>query len=71
MPLATIIRLAVLTAVLIAGPFFAGTGIKAKKPVFGGACRLCPWGAMADVVQAGIPAKVNAGSEGKPNGIPG
>jgi len=30
---------------------FAQTGIKQKKPVFGGACRLCPWGAMAEVVQ--------------------
>ncbi|MFL6416233.1 MAG: TAXI family TRAP transporter solute-binding subunit [Bryobacteraceae bacterium] len=29
----------------------AQTGIKQKKPVFGGACRLCPWGAMAEVVQ--------------------
>jgi hypothetical protein len=27
------------------------TGIKAKKPVFGGACKLCPWGAMAEVVK--------------------
>lgn len=27
------------------------TGISAKKPVFGGACRLCPWGAMAQVVK--------------------
>ena len=27
------------------------TGIKFKKPVFGGACRLCPWGAMAQVVK--------------------
>jgi TRAP-type uncharacterized transport system substrate-binding protein len=26
-------------------------GIAAKKPVFGGACRLCPWGAMAEVVK--------------------
>ena len=26
------------------------TGIAVKKPVFGGACRLCPWGAMAEVV---------------------
>lgn len=25
--------------------------IQAKKPVFGGACRLCPWGAMAQVVK--------------------
>jgi TRAP transporter TAXI family solute receptor len=29
-------------------------GIKQKKPVFGGACRLCPWGAMAEVVQAAM-----------------
>jgi TRAP transporter TAXI family solute receptor len=29
-------------------------GIKEKKPVFGGACRLCPWGAMAEVVQAAM-----------------
>jgi uncharacterized protein len=25
-----------------------------KKPVFGGACRVCPWGAMAEVVQAAM-----------------
>lgn len=30
------------------------TGIPGKKPVFGGACRLCPWGAMAEVVQAAM-----------------
>ena len=30
------------------------TGIKDKKPVFGGACRLCPWGAMAEVVHAAM-----------------
>jgi len=28
--------------------------INEKKPVFGGACRLCPWGAMAEVVQAAM-----------------
>jgi len=28
--------------------------IASKKPVFGGACRLCPWGAMAEVVQAAM-----------------
>ena len=28
--------------------------IAGKKPVFGGACRLCPWGAMAEVVQAAM-----------------
>jgi para-nitrobenzyl esterase len=27
------------------------TGIAAKRPVFGGACKICPWGAMAEVVQ--------------------
>ncbi len=27
------------------------TGINAKKPVFGAACRLCPWGAMGQVVK--------------------
>lgn len=30
------------------------TGIKDKKPVFGGACKVCPWGAMAEVVQAAM-----------------
>jgi TRAP transporter TAXI family solute receptor len=27
------------------------TGIEARKPVFGGACKICPWGAMAEVVK--------------------
>lgn len=27
------------------------TGIAVKKPVFGGACKLCPWGALAEVVR--------------------
>ena len=27
------------------------TGVEARKPVFGGACRVCPWGAMAEVVK--------------------
>jgi len=27
------------------------TGIAVQRPVFGGACRLCPWGAMGQVVQ--------------------
>ena len=30
------------------------TGIAAKRPVFGGACKICPWGAMAEVVQAAM-----------------
>jgi hypothetical protein len=57
-----------LTAALLAAAGFAGgqtgaggkstvtpsSSIKEKKPVFGGACRLCPWGAMAEVVQAAM-----------------
>ena len=41
---------------LLAAAIFAGgqTGIKEKKAVFGGACRLCPWGAMAEVVQTAM-----------------
>jgi TRAP transporter TAXI family solute receptor len=30
------------------------TGIEVKKPVFGGACKICPWGAMAEVVKAAM-----------------
>lgn len=30
------------------------TGIKIKKPVFGGACKACPWGAMAEIVRAAM-----------------
>ena len=29
-------------------------GIAAKRPVFGGACPACPWGAMADAVKAAM-----------------
>ena len=29
-------------------------GIKVKKPVFGGACKVCPWGAVADIVKAAM-----------------
>src|SRR5262245_2422556 len=29
-------------------------GIGSKRPVFGGACPTCPWGAMADVVKAAM-----------------
>ncbi|HEY3887268.1 MAG TPA: TAXI family TRAP transporter solute-binding subunit [Caulobacteraceae bacterium] len=31
-----------------------GIGIAAHRPVFGGACKTCPWGAMADVVKAAL-----------------
>ncbi len=30
------------------------TGIKIKKPVFGGACKVCPWGALAEIVKAAM-----------------
>lgn len=41
--------------VLLAASFATGqSGVQEKKPVFGGACRLCPWGAMAEVVQAAM-----------------
>jgi len=57
-----------LTAVLLSAAGLAGaqsgangkstvrvsSSIQEKKPVFGGACRLCPWGAMAEVVQAAM-----------------
>jgi uncharacterized protein len=43
-----------LIPVLLALTSLAGGGMKDKKPVFGGACRLCPWGAMAEVVQAAM-----------------
>jgi uncharacterized protein len=44
--------------IMLAFLLFAGTsgtaqetGIKSKAPVFGGACKACPWGAMADIVR--------------------
>ena len=27
------------------------TGISVKRPVFGGACKLCPWGALGEIVK--------------------
>ncbi len=32
----------------------ARTGFAAKRPVFGGACRTCPWGSIADFVKAAM-----------------
>jgi uncharacterized protein len=29
-------------------------GIPAKKPVFGGTCKVCPWGAMGDIVKTAM-----------------
>ena len=42
-----------LLALLIAPPVLVAgqTGIQEKKPVFGGACKICPWGTMAEVVK--------------------
>jgi hypothetical protein len=48
-PSVTIVALA-----LVASVASAQSGIRERKPVFGGACRLCPWGAMAEVVQAAL-----------------
>ena len=31
-----------------------GIGIAAHRPVFGGACKTCPWGVVADVVKAAL-----------------
>lgn len=42
---------ALLAAVALSG---GQDDVKQKRPVFGGACRLCPWGAMAEVVQAAM-----------------
>jgi uncharacterized protein len=30
------------------------TGYALKKPVFGGACKTCPWGAIAEIVKAAV-----------------
>ncbi len=30
------------------------TGIEIRKPVFGGACKACPWGAMAEIVKSAM-----------------
>ncbi len=35
-------------------PAAAQTGYAVKKPVFGAACPICPWGAMADIVKAAV-----------------
>jgi TRAP transporter TAXI family solute receptor len=35
-------------------PGAQSNGVAAKRPVFGGACPACPWGAMADVVKGAL-----------------
>jgi uncharacterized protein len=37
-----------------AGAGMSRMAIAAKRPVFGGACKICPWGVMAEVVQAAM-----------------
>ena len=47
-----------LAAMMVANAQPAGgaptTGIKLKKPVLGGACKICPWGALGEIVQAAM-----------------
>ena len=35
-------------------PRFIGHRVLHGEPVFGGACEICPWGAMAEVVKAAM-----------------
>src|SRR5438094_1080830 len=41
---------------LLAAPLEAQqkSGYAAKRPVFGGSCPTCPWGAMGDIVKAAL-----------------
>lgn len=32
----------------------AATGFKAKRPVLGGACKICPWGALGEIVKSAL-----------------
>jgi uncharacterized protein len=49
------VTLAIVVALGIAAAAGAQqTGIAVKKPVFGGACKDCPWGAMAEIVQSAM-----------------
>jgi uncharacterized protein len=44
-----------IAVVLASAPVARGqTNIAERKPVFGGACEVCPWGAMAEVVKAAM-----------------
>ncbi len=52
---ASLLFLSIVTFLLLTTLYSsAQTSIEEKKPVFGGACRLCPWGVMAEVVQAAM-----------------
>jgi hypothetical protein len=48
-----ILMLVVATWVLGTATFADGQelGIKARKPVLGAACKVCPWGALANIVK--------------------
>jgi uncharacterized protein len=46
-----VIAFPLLVAFVLPSAAFGQSSIASKKPVFGGACKLCPWGAMAEVVQ--------------------
>ncbi len=47
--------LCLLSGLFAATNLIAGQAdVAAKKPVFGGACEICPWGAMAEVVKAAM-----------------
>ena len=35
-------------------PASPGAAIANRRPVFGGACKLCPWGALAEVVRSAM-----------------
>jgi uncharacterized protein len=47
--------LSLITGLFAATSLVAGQAdLDLKKPVFGGACEICPWGAMAEVVKAAM-----------------
>lgn len=49
------VRLIAGLALLAALPLGAQElGIQVKKPVFGGACKVCPWGALGDIVKEAL-----------------
>src|SRR5260370_27694103 len=47
-------RMSLMLALVAALANAQETGIKNKKPVFGGACKICPWGAVAEIVKAAL-----------------
>ncbi len=52
--LAGSLRLAIAQSASASKASGPGAGYAAKKPIFGGACPICPWGAMAEIVQAAL-----------------